>query len=59
MAATLTENLDLSNESFAEQVRSERLEIIWRTTLILLVGVVWIFVALNQSSTTTLIQNVV
>ena len=59
MTSTLTENLDLSNESFAQQVRSERLEIIWKTTLILLVGVVWVFVALNQSSTTELIQLVV
>ena len=56
---TTNENFDMSNESFAEQVRSERLEVIWQTTLVVLIAIVWIFIAINRTSTEELIEIVI
>lgn len=39
---------DVSNQDFAEQVRGERLSIIWKATLAVSVAVLWIFVLFSS-----------
>lgn len=48
---------EVSNISFAQQVRTERLDIIWKSALVLISVVAWFFVALSGYQDTTSLLN--
>lgn len=43
----LEEQSLVSNESFAEQIRNERLDIVWKSTLVVATILLWVFIARN------------